>query len=270
MHPPSPPPPQLVGTLAGTALLLVAVPGVGADAKMSAHACHGPMQGLGGTWLFVWEAVLTFVFVAVLYGALYGAHVREQLYVARCALRVLPACVLLLAAALPCSTRACAQPDWAAANARTLLAALFTPPHPRRHPPPAGPRRGGAHQRGARALRVPLCGCARARHAQCWCRHGQRGRAARHAAISVPSRTRACSYNPHVAPPPPAAPGGQFTGLSPLNPAVTLSSALVFGCFWRYSWMYGLGQLTGAGLAAVLAVYLYGAPALRGRVLGFV
>ena len=31
--------------------------------------------------------------------------------------------------------------------------------------------------------------------------------------------------------------GGQFTGMSPLNPAITFASSLVFDCFWRYSWM---------------------------------
>lgn len=32
----------------------------------------------------------------------------------------------------------------------------------------------------------------------------------------------------------------------------------IFDCFWRYSWMYWLAQLTGAGLAALLAVFIYG------------
>jgi len=31
--------------------------------------------------------------------------------------------------------------------------------------------------------------------------------------------------------------GGQFTGLSPLNPAITFASSLIFDCYWRYSWM---------------------------------
>jgi glycerol uptake facilitator-like aquaporin len=68
-HPPRSPAlrAQFVGTLGGTALQLFMVPGLHAgDAK--AAACHGPMRGMGGTDLFLWEALLTFVFVFVLYG----------------------------------------------------------------------------------------------------------------------------------------------------------------------------------------------------------
>lgn len=52
--------------------------------------------------------------------------------------------------------------------------------------------------------------------------------------------------------------GGAFTGMSPLNPAMSFAGTLVYDCEWRYVWMYVLGQYTGAGLAALLAVGVYG------------
>jgi glycerol uptake facilitator-like aquaporin len=51
---------------------------------------------------------------------------------------------------------------------------------------------------------------------------------------------------------------GPYTGYSPLNPALTFAGSLVFNCVWRWMWMYLLAQLTGAGLAALLAVGVFG------------
>lgn len=51
---------------------------------------------------------------------------------------------------------------------------------------------------------------------------------------------------------------GPYTGYSPLNPALTFAGSLVFNCTWRWMWMYILAQLTGAGLAALLAVGVFG------------
>ncbi|KAI8464945.1 MAG: aquaporin-like protein [Monoraphidium minutum] len=136
---------QVLGTLAGTACLLVLVPGMHAG-DASAAACHGPIKDLGGTGLFAWEAILTFAFVFVLFGAIM-------------------------------------------------------------HPPTYGAI-------APLAAGVTLWAC--------------------------------------------LATGGALTGLSPLNPAVTFASSLVLDCFWRYSWMYWLAQLTGAGVAAALAVFVFG------------
>lgn len=51
---------------------------------------------------------------------------------------------------------------------------------------------------------------------------------------------------------------GVYTGYSPLNPALTFAGSLVFDCVWRWMWMYLLAQITGAGLAALLAVGVFG------------
>lgn len=59
---------QVLGSLAGTATLLGLVPGLHAG-DAGYIACHGPSGDLSGTGLYVWEALLTFVFVFVLYGA---------------------------------------------------------------------------------------------------------------------------------------------------------------------------------------------------------
>ncbi|KIY98507.1 aquaporin, glycerol transport activity [Monoraphidium neglectum] len=136
---------QVLGSLAGTATLLGLVPGLHAG-DAGYIACHGPSGDLSGTGLYVWEALLTFVFVFVLYGAVL-------------------------------------------------------------HPPTYGPI-------------APL-----AAGLALW----------------------ACLTT-----------GGVFTGTSPLNPAITFASSLVFNCYWRYSWMYWLAQLTGAGVAAALAIFVFG------------
>ncbi|KAK9805279.1 hypothetical protein WJX72_010747 [[Myrmecia] bisecta] len=61
--------------------------------------------------------------------------------------------------------------------------------------------------------------------------------------------------------------GGTYTGAA-LNPARVLGPAIVYHCYWRYVWVYILGQLTGAILAALVSWPLYGSagPILRGIV----
>jgi aquaporin TIP len=51
---------------------------------------------------------------------------------------------------------------------------------------------------------------------------------------------------------------GPYTGYSLLNPALSFASSWVFNCAWRWSWMYWLGQFTGAGVAALLGVGVFG------------
>jgi len=48
-------------------------------------------------------------------------------------------------------------------------------------------------------------------------------------------------------PPPPPHAAGSYTGYSPLNPAVTIASSIVFNCAWRYMWKYLLAQVGGRG-----------------------
>lgn len=52
--------------------------------------------------------------------------------------------------------------------------------------------------------------------------------------------------------------GGQYTGYSSLNPARTLATSLIFGCYWRYAGVYLLAQLLGLTAASLLALAVYG------------
>lgn len=52
--------------------------------------------------------------------------------------------------------------------------------------------------------------------------------------------------------------GGEYTGMSPLNPARIFAGSLVFHCFWRAAIVYICAQLTASLLAAGWAFLVYG------------
>lgn len=237
-----------MGTLAGTSLLLMIVPGLHfGDAK--AAACHGPAHGMGGTSLFLWEALLAFIFVFVLYGERAGGA----------------------AAGWGCNVAGLVCRHWLP-RGTCMSCCRFShfcvpinPPGAIMHPPGHGalaPISAG----------VTLFACLAAGEL----REGSRlARCAHSAAHSGAVCMRTCEWwflsfapNAHFSMHPPCTSpsplsGGQFTGMSPLNPAITLASTLLFDCYWRYSWMYLLAQVTGAGLAAGLAAFIYGERAGR-------
>eukprot|EP00879_Flechtneria_rotunda_P000151 GHRR01000218.1.p1 GENE.GHRR01000218.1~~GHRR01000218.1.p1 ORF type:complete len:284 (+),score=76.62 GHRR01000218.1:166-1017(+) len=136
---------QILGALSGAAIQVFITPGLSFGSPFE-PSCHAPVSGLGGTSLFVWEALATFVFVYVAYPALF------------------------------------ANPGYGPLGPLVVGIALF-------------------------------------------------------GVLST---------------------AGPYTGFSPLNPALTFAGSLAFNCVWRYMWMYLLAQFTGAGLAALLAVGVFG------------
>eukprot|EP00882_Tetradesmus_deserticola_P000436 GHRQ01000480.1.p1 GENE.GHRQ01000480.1~~GHRQ01000480.1.p1 ORF type:complete len:283 (+),score=115.52 GHRQ01000480.1:743-1591(+) len=62
---------QVLGAVAGAALQVLLTPGLSFGTTYD-PSCHAPAQGLGGTPLFVWETLATFVFVYIAYPALFA------------------------------------------------------------------------------------------------------------------------------------------------------------------------------------------------------
>lgn len=59
----------MLGAIAGVALQVLITPGL--HFFHASSSCLVPLSGLGGTPLYVWETLLTFLFVMVLYAAIF-------------------------------------------------------------------------------------------------------------------------------------------------------------------------------------------------------
>ena len=52
--------------------------------------------------------------------------------------------------------------------------------------------------------------------------------------------------------------GGAFTGGSPVNPARSLASTVVFSCYWEWVWVYLFAQVLAMAAGALYAVSFHG------------
>ena len=53
---------QILGALAGAAIQVMITPGL-SFGHIYAPSCHAPLEGMGGTPLYIWETLAAFVFV---------------------------------------------------------------------------------------------------------------------------------------------------------------------------------------------------------------